>query len=459
MIARPWRAAAFALACLAGNVCGAPAAPADLQSLDALLKDVLEANDRESAADAAREQRFLAERDQQQARVDEARALLAAEQARGERLRSTFSTQQDALEKSRAAIREAAGGAAELRATVKRIGGDVGSLLRASLVTAQFPDRATKAETIAAQDGVPTIDDLQELWHLLLQEAVESGKTVRFAHDVAGPGGKAERREVLRVGAFTALGQGRFLRYLPETGRLVEPARQPESPLRGLAGDLESAPGGIVPAPIDPTRGALLAVLAQRPGVIDRVRQAGVVGYFILALGLVALGAIGERAWRLHRVLRDVTQQRQADIPNGANPLGRLLLVARGNAAVDAETLALKLDEAILAELPALRRRLSMLGVLATAAPLVGLLGTVAGMIETFQSMTLFGSGDPKVVSGGISLALVATELGLVVAIPILLSHAWLHGVSNRVVHLLEQEAAALVAHREEHKRVAAGVR
>ena len=430
-----------------------------IESLDALLKQVLETTDAEAKADAARERRFLAERDQQQKRVDEARALLATEEARGERLRAAFAAQQDALLKSRAAIRATAGGAADLRATVKQVGREVAGLLRASLITAQFRGRAEKVESIAGKNGVPSIAELEDLWHLLLQEAVESGRSVRFTDEVVGGDGKGDRRTVTRIGAFTAVSDGRFLRYLPDNGRLVLPMRQPARRLRGIAEDLETATDGMVAAPVDPTRGALLAVLAQQPGVFDRVQQAGAVGYFIVAIGLLALGAIGERAFRLQHVLRDAKLQQKAETANGTNPLGRLLLVARASPNADAELLARKLDEAILVELPALRRRLPMLAVLATAAPLVGLLGTVAGMIETFQSMTLFGSGDPKVVSGGLSLALVATELGLVVAIPVLLSHAWLRGLSNRIVHLLEQQAAGLVAQREEHERVLAGAR
>jgi biopolymer transport protein ExbB len=183
---------------------------------------------------------------------------------------------------------------------------------------------------------------------------------------------------------------------------------------------------------------------------MDRINQAGVVGYFILFLGFLALLIIAERFITLLDVRRKVLRQQSIDQTRTDNPLGRLRLVEQDSKQADAETLGLKLDQAILKEIPKLRRRLPMLAVFATAAPLLGLLGTVAGMIETFQSMTIFGAGDPRVVSSGISLALVATELGLVVAIPILLLHGWLHDLSNQIIHLLEEEIAALVARREE---------
>jgi biopolymer transport protein ExbB len=205
-----------------------------------------------------------------------------------------------------------------------------------------------------------------------------------------------------------------------------------------------------VPVPVDPSRGAILALLVQSPDVIERLRQAGVIGYLILGLGGIALLVVGERFVTLIGIRRRVIRQQKNGDTAADNPLGRLREVERGSRHADAETLGLKLDQAIMKEIPRLRVRLPMLAVVATAAPLLGLLGTVAGMIETFQSMTLFGAGDPKVVSGGISLALVATELGLIVAIPILLLHGWLFGISNQIIHVLEEEIAALVARREE---------
>ena len=217
-----------------------------------------------------------------------------------------------------------------------------------------------------------------------------------------------------------------------------------------MAKDLEEGEDGIIAFPIDPTRGVLLSLLIQSPDLLSRIQQAGVVGYIIIALGLLALGIAAERFLRLFGIRRIVLGQRNVPTISLDSPLGRLRQVEIDSPRADAETLGLKLDQAIMKEIPKLRQRLPMLAVFATAAPLLGLLGTVAGMIETFQSMMLFGAGDPKIVSGGISLALVATELGLIVAIPILHLHGWLHGVSNQIIHLLEEEIAVIVARREE---------
>ena len=134
------------------------------------------------------------------------------------------------------------------------------------------------------------------------------------------------------------------------------------------------------------------------------------------------------------------------------NPLGRILSVYSDKIAQDVETLSLKLDEAILRETPSIERGLITLAILAAVAPMLGLLGTVSGMIETFQSITLFGTGDPKLMSGGISQALVTTELGLAVAIPMLLIHSALSSKSNRLIQILDEESAAIVARNAETK-------
>jgi biopolymer transport protein ExbB len=116
------------------------------------------------------------------------------------------------------------------------------------------------------------------------------------------------------------------------------------------------------------------------------------------------------------------------------------------NKDIDIETLELKLDEAILRESAPLETGLNFIKVLYVVAPLLGLLGTVVGMIATFQMITLFGTGDPRMMAGGISTALVTTVLGLVVAIPLTLLHAFLQGKSKALIQILEEQAAGIIA-------------
>jgi biopolymer transport protein ExbB len=268
---------------------------------------------------------------------------------------------------------------------------------------------------------------------------------------VVGPDGQLRERMVTRVGVFNAVSEGRFLSHLPETGALQELSRQPSHRQRDLAAGLETAVGGPQPMVIDPSRGSVLALMVQAPDLLERIRQGKAVGYVILALALSGV-LLALQSWlNLSLVGRRMHQQLGCDIVNRKNPLGRVMAVYQDNPRVDTETLELMMDEAILKDVPRLRRGLPALKILAAVAPLLGLLGTVVGLIETFQSITLFGTGDPKLMSGGISQALVTTELGLAVAIPLVLVHSFLAGRSNQVIRLLDQQSAALVAVRSGH--------
>jgi len=419
-------------------------------TLDDLVRQVQEERISEKKDIIEREEKFRQAHDQQQQLLEEAQAKLAAAQKRGDDLRAQYEQNQSALEQQGNTLTERMGSLAALHDIVTQLANDIDAVIDNSLVTAQIPERDKFLDRISASKALPAIDDLEQLWRLALGEMAESGKIVTYTAKVIDNTGTEVEQTVTRVGVFNAVSNGRFLYYNPENNRLQEPARQPSGKYQAMAKDLEEGQGGITGFPVDPTRGILLTLLIQSPDLKARIQQAGVIGYFILALGLLALGISGERFIRLTGIQREVNRQRTQTVVFPDNPLGRLRQVERDSPHADAETLGLKLDQTIMKEIPKLRRHLPMLAVFATAAPLLGLLGTVAGMIETFQSMTLFGAGDPKIVSGGISLALVATELGLLVAIPILLLHGWLHGLSNQIIHVLEEEIAAIVARREE---------
>jgi biopolymer transport protein ExbB len=139
-------------------------------------------------------------------------------------------------------------------------------------------------------------------------------------------------------------------------------------------------------------------------------------------------------------------QQRHLDHPKPDNPLGRVLTVYQQNRGVDPETLELKLDEVVMRESSQIERFLWLVKTVSVVAPLMGLLGTVTGMIQTFQAITLFGAGDPKMMAGGISEALVTTMLGLITAIPLVLLHATLANSARRINDILEEQSTGFVA-------------
>ena len=126
-------------------------------------------------------------------------------------------------------------------------------------------------------------------------------------------------------------------------------------------------------------------------------------------------------------------------------PLSTLLLAAVAHREAPKEHIEEILHEQVLTYVPRLERHLGTLAVFGGVAPLLGLLGTVTGMIHTFQLVTIFGTGDARLLSGGISEALVTTEFGLVIAIPVLLVHAFLARRVRTIIAALEGAAVNFV--------------
>ena len=308
------------------------------------------------------------------------------------------------------------------------------------------------ARKMGQTSRLASLEEIERLWFELQREMTESGKVVRFPASVVAVDGNEVQRDVVRVGAFNVISGGKYLQFIPETGRLLELARQPQQRYLDKVSELENASVGTAAFGLDPSRGQILSLLVQAPGLRERIDQGGVVGYVIICLGVLALLIALERTATLTFTgLRVRMQARNPDKP-GNNPLGRILKVYHDNPKTDVETLELKLSEAILRETPKINRLLMFLKIIAVVAPLLGLLGTVTGMIITFQAITLFGTGDPKIMAGGISQALVTTVLGLCVAIPTVLLHTLVSSRARRVNQILEEQATGMVAMQSENR-------
>jgi len=421
-------------------------------SLDELLKKVQSIARQDSAINKQRESEFLAQKNQQEKLLSEARQALQKEQSRSNTLKSQFNTNEKKLAELEKDLHLRMGSLGELFGVVKQVAGDTRGVFDNSLVSAQIDSRQNYLKELAQRKAVPGISELEQLWFLMQQEIIESGKVVQFPASVVSSDGKSRETRVTRVGVFNASSEGNFVRYIPETNQIVELPRQPASGFTGIAEDLENAQSGLVDAVIDPSRGAILSMLIQVPGIFERIQQGKLVGYIILILTIIGLGVAVERFYRLFIVQNKIDAQIGQATPSTDNPLGRVMNVYRQNPKLDIETLERKLDEAIIKELPTLERGISSIKVLAVIAPLLGLLGTVTGMIETFQSITLFGTGDPKLMAGGISQALVTTVLGLTAAIPLIFLHSLINSKSKRCINILEEQSAGMVAaHAESH--------
>ncbi|PAU85781.1 flagellar motor protein MotA [Pseudomonas sp. WN033] len=424
----------------------APLVQAQPASLDDLLRNVRELRSSEQAAMRERETRFITERDQQQRRLREAEQALAGVQAEADRLKARFDQQEAELAELQAELSQRSGSLGELFGVVRQSAGDTLSQWQDSLLNLKFPERTATLQQLSESRQIPTVETLEQFWFTLQQDMTDSGKVSRFDAPVVGRDGQQQLSPVLAVGPFIAV-QGRdYLIYQPEAGQLLVAARQPDG--NGLASKFDSPRTGLADLWVDPTRGNVINQLQLTPSLWERVQQGGLVGYVILALGLIGLLlALARLAW-LQRTQQRVDRQ-IADLDNldTGNPLGRVLGVIGAQPKLEQlDTLELKLDEAILKETPALERWQGLIKLLAAVAPLLGLLGTVTGMIATFQAITLFGTGDPKLMAGGISQALVTTVLGLVVAIPLLFMHSLVAARSKALVQLLEQQSAGLIA-------------
>jgi len=433
------------------SVCCAVQAAEKPANLDELLKQVKRERILEQQQNKLREAEFVTERDNQSRLLEEAKAQLLREEQRTKLLNQTFQDYEKGLAEQETLLTEKSGSLGELFGTARQMANDSRGVLESSMTSIELPNRSGFLSNLAERKQQPTIDELRQFWLMLQEEMTASGKVVKQSLPIISASGELEQRDVTRIGVFSAFSDGQFLRFLPETGNLVELSRQPVDRLQQLAADFESSETDSLQATvIDPTRGAIMALLVQSPTLKERIQQGGWIGFIILGLGFIGLVIASIRFVFLTITGQGVAkQQKQTDI-NLNNPLGRILSVYSDELSQDVETLSLKLDEAILREIPKIERGLITLAILAAIAPMLGLLGTVSGMIETFQSITLFGTGDPKLMSGGISQALVTTELGLAVAIPILLIHSALSSKSNRLVQILDEESAAIVAHNAE---------
>jgi biopolymer transport protein ExbB len=418
--------------------------------MEELLKRVKQGWNAEYEENREREARFEQQRDQQQQLLEDAMASRATEEARSERGESQFEANELKLAQLEETLRQRLGALGELFGVVRQVSGDTRGIVESSLVSAQFEGREEFLEELAKSKSLPSIKSLEKLWFTLLQEMNELGEVRRFEARVVDVDGNQSNREVIRVGGFNAVSDGRYLVF--ESDKLQELPRQPAGAYLDTVAPFESTTTGMARFAIDPSRGSILKVLIETPDARERVEQGGIVGYAIIVLGALA-GALGLVRWLIvFNAARKVAAQERSEFVSEENPLGRILSIYEDDRTMDLQTLELKLDEAIMRETSTLERLMWAVRVVSVVAPLMGLLGTVTGMIQTFQAITLFGTGDPKMMASGISEALVTTMLGLIVAIPLVLLHAVVSNSSRGVVQILEQRAAGIIARRAEQE-------
>ncbi len=444
----------FSLIVAASAILLAPLAYA--QTLDELARIVREAASSDAKINEQREAEFVRDRNRQRDLLAAARQELAAENARSDQLRDEYDVNERSLAELETTLAERMGNLGELFGVVRQSAGDVQAALDDSMVTAQYPGRTQFLSDLSGRRELPTVAELRSLWSAMVTEIAESGKVVKFTAPVERTSGEKQDMEIVRVGVFNAVADGQFLDWDTSKSRenLIELARQPAERFRGMAEDLQDAPpGGSNDMAIDFTRGQILRAVVQTKTPWERVEEdGGIVGWVIIGVGVFGLLLCLWKAFSLYSTGGRMSRQMKSETADKKNPLGRVLAVYTDNPDADIETLELKLDEAILRETAPIETGLAFIKVLYVVAPLLGLLGTVVGMIATFQMITLFGTGDPRMMAGGISTALVTTVLGLVVAIPLTLFHSFLQGKAKALIQTLEEQAAGIIARLAERR-------
>ena len=422
---------------------------ASAQTLDELAEIVRRAAVSEGQINKQREEQFLSDRNNQQNLLAQARAEKKREVKRSDDLKSEYDRLERELAELTTVLQERMGNLGELFGIVRQASGDIQAALGDSMVSAQRPGRGVFLSELAQRKALPNVQELRTVWSRMVTEIAESGKVVKFNTTVERANGAREDLEVVRVGVFNAVSDGKFLDWnsAKSTENLIELARQPAARYRSMASDLQAAaPGQATAMAVDFTRGQILRAVVQSKTPVERIKEdGGPVGYVIISVGIFGLLLCLWKAFVLYTTGARMRKQLKSETSTN-NPLGRVMSIYSDNPEIDIETLELKLDEAILRESAPLETGLSFIKVLYVVAPLLGLLGTVVGMIATFQMITLFGTGDPRMMAGGISTALVTTVLGLVVAIPLTLFHAFLQGKSKALIQVLEEQAAGIVA-------------
>jgi biopolymer transport protein ExbB len=438
------------------GLCAAAPGAFAAANLDELLEQTRSVRQREAQANQEREAKFLAERNKQAELTGAARAELTEQQRRSAALSTAFDANEKKLTELQAQLDSRAGNLGEMFGVVRQVANDFSSVVHNSIISAQFPEREAFVAKLAQSKSLPSMQDLERFWFELQREMTETGNVVAFKTKVVTPEGSSNDMRVVRVGPFNAMSDSQYLNYFPTQRQLAVMARQPTAKYVGPAKRLEAAKEGYVESVVDPTRGVLLSIYAQRPNVVERIEKGEAVGYAIIVVGIVGAALAFYQLIYLAVVRGKVKNQLKfQNDPVTDNPLGRVLATFKGDKEKleqTAEIVELRISEAVLKEVPKLERFQPFLRLTVAAGPLLGLIGTVVGMIITFQSITESGSSDPKLMAAGISQAMIATVLGLGIAIPLLFVNAWLSSMSRSIVQVLDEQSTGLLAERLEVK-------
>ena len=419
-----------------------------ITDLDLLVESVKTTASIRAKEDRARLNRFLSDKNKQQSLLNQMKVRLTNEENRSEILTKQYEDNDATLSDLEEQLTLKLGSFGELFGIVRQTAGESKGQFALSLTNIEYPERIEFLGDLAERKSLdlPTSAELERLWYEILNELNQSGKVKNYNTDILSKSGELVNRDIIRIGVFNSVSDGDYLNLVSEQNVLEYLAKQPEGSIRRSARKLQNNDIEYREVFIDPTRGSLLTKLIDRAGFFERINQGGFVGYIILiilALG-IAMGVL--QFLFLRKESQTVDNELNTGNYSESSTLGKLNTIYSKYKGDNPEELEAQLEDVLARAAPALEKNLSIIKLLAAVAPLLGLLGTVIGMIETFQAITLFGTGDPKLMAGGISQALVTTMLGLIAAVPLLFIHNILDSRSRAITQIYEEQAIGYVA-------------
>ena len=420
-----------------------PVVVTDIEQLLELVKDsatLRSSEDRKRLAD------FNKSKQKQAKLLADARWLLKKESNREKSLTKQFEDNDSQLSDLEEQLNLKIGTLGELFGVVRQLSGDAKSTYSQSLTNLEFPSRIDFLGNLAERKALPQVPELEQLWYELLNEMNASGKISKFRSEVLDTSGNASMQDIIRIGQFNAIADSNYLRFIPEEQSLEFLSKNPDGTRSSLKKMTNFENGDYVEFLIDPSRGSLLNLFLQNPSVLERINQGGIVAYIILIILFSGLGLGFFRFAFLFNSQKSLMEELESGSYKDGSPLKDINDVMSQKDKLNQDQLETKIEAILSSTGPMYEKSISTIKLLAAVAPLLGLLGTVIGMIGTFQAITLFGTGDPKLMAGGISQALVTTMLGLIAAVPLLFMHNQLDTRSREIIQIIEEEAIGKIA-------------
>ena len=403
--------------------------------IQALLDVVKENKSIYVQKDKIRVKSFIDLVDEREEMLAKAKKDLANEKIRNKNLETRFETNEKRLAELEESLQIKIGVLGELFGVTRQFAGELLASTEKAVTFSEFPQRPEILRDIGGTQ-VHNLKQLQNLWISYLDEIVSSGEVKTINANIIDKNGESNEGEIVRYGHFTTSYNNKFVTPIPELNGFELLQRQPErSVLKNLKKHQRSDDFAITS--IDPTRGFLLSLYLDKPSWLDRIAQGKSIGFIIILIGISGF------IFSIYKIYK-LREQEKVIVTNNASVIQEMENIVKG--VTNYESRENTLDEFIINYTGKLEWGANWVKFFAAVAPLLGLLGTVIGMIETFQAITLFGTGDPKQMAGGISQALVTTMLGLIVAAPLLGLYTYISQKVSNLSQVLEEKASYLLA-------------